>query len=358
MKKVFLVVLISIFTAISVNAADDVLQSVQIEPLNDSYNVVLVADNPVTVKKTVQAPNRIILSLKGIRASKTLNTVYKNVSNVDNVIVEPTGIDGLSIMLQGENASNSTVTFDSMFSSVKVDQKANPKKEIMLNAPINTFTPIYKNDSDNAPSLFGNIDVHYILSGLKKAFSGGKTINLLVMGMFGLIFLLGVKLIRGKDNEISVGLSQGLRERDALYTKDAPRYTPGYKPSAKKPYTTTTSNYGLKAYQESTQSPFMSHHTTSTTGHTLNNMSSPVSSNNRKNMMADSIGAPRRTVSGVAPQRMAQTRPSTNTMTQPKVKAKTIDSVKFLESMSAIYEKSGRPDLADGIRTKLNKISK
>jgi len=357
MKKVFLIVLISLFTAISVNAADDVLQSVQIEPLNDSYNIVLVADNAVTVKKTVQAPNRIILSLKGIRASKTLNTVYKNVSNVDNVIVEPTGLDGLSIMLQGENASNATVTFDSMFSSVKVDQKANPKKEILLNAPINTFTPIYKNDSDNGPSLFGNIDVHYILSGLKKALSGNKTVNLLTLGMFGLIFLLGVKLIKGKDNDISVGLSQGLRERDESYTKNAAKYTPGYKPTTKKPYTTTTSNYGLKAYQESTQSPFLSHHTT-TTGHTLNNMSSPLSSNTRKNMMADSIGTPKRTVSGTVPQRTAQTRPASNTMTQPKAKAKTVDSVKFLESMSAIYEKSGRPDLADGIRTKLNKISK
>src|SRR5574344_2730319 len=105
MKKVFLVLLISLFTAISVNAADNVLQSVQIEPLNDSYNIVLVSDNSVNVKKTIQSPNRIILSLKGIRASKTLNTVYKNVSNVDNVIVEPSGLDGLSIILQGENAS-------------------------------------------------------------------------------------------------------------------------------------------------------------------------------------------------------------------------------------------------------------
>src|SRR5574344_1599163 len=215
MKKVFLVLLISLFTAISANAADNVLQSVQIEPLNDSYNIVLVAVNAVSVKKTIQSPNRIILSLKGIRASKTLNTVYRNVSNIDNVVVEPVGLDGLSIMLQGANASNSAVTFDSMMSGVKVSPKANPKKEIMLNAPMNTYSPIYpQTESADKPALFGNIDGHYILSGLKKAFSGRKTINLFVLGLFGLIFLVGAKLIKGKDNEISVGLSKGLRDRD------------------------------------------------------------------------------------------------------------------------------------------------
>src|SRR5574344_1716546 len=108
MKKVFLVLLISLFTAISANAADNVLQSVQIEPLNDSYNIVLVADNAVEVKKTIQSPNRIIISLKGIRASKTLNTVYRNVANMDNVVVEPAGLDGLSIIDRKSTRLNSS----------------------------------------------------------------------------------------------------------------------------------------------------------------------------------------------------------------------------------------------------------
>src|SRR5574344_1956424 len=242
---------------------------------------------------------------------------------------------GAYIMLQGANASNSAVTFDSMMSGVKVSPKANPKKEIMLNAPMNTYSPIYpQTESSDKPALFGNIDGHYILSGLKKAFSGRKTINLFVLGLFGLIFLVGAKLIKGKDNEISVGLSKGLRDRDLAYTKDAVNFTPGYKPSERKPY--TTSNYGLKAYQSSTQSPYLNHHTAMSDEPLVNRMPKSAPTMQRRSIQ--------------------QTRPST--MTQPKIQPKTVDSVKFLESMSAIYEKSGRPDLANGIRTKLQKMSK
>lgn len=345
MKKVFLVLFISLFTAINVMASDNVLQSVQIEPMGDSFNIVLVADNSVSIKKTIQAPNRIMLSLKGIRASKTLSTIYKNVSNVDNIIVEPFGVDGLNIMFQAENASNASVTFDSLVSSVKVQDRANPKKEILLNAPINTYSPIYKQeDTETKSSLTSNIHLGGLLAYAKNLFSGKTTGTLFTFGFFGLLFLLGAKLIRGKDNEITVGLSQGLRNRDIANTKDVPNLTPGYRNATNKPY--TTMNYGLKAYQNSTQSPYLQHHTSSTTAKKLSSLP-------KRNLMADSVGAPR-TVSSQS----RVTRPQQTTMTQTKVQPKRVDSLKFLESMSEIYEKSGRPDLANGIRTKLTKISK
>ena len=80
MKKLllFLGILVSV---VSVNAEENVLQSIEIVPVKDTYNIVLTADKSVDVKKTVQAPNKITLEMKGIRASKTLNTVYNNVSN-------------------------------------------------------------------------------------------------------------------------------------------------------------------------------------------------------------------------------------------------------------------------------------
>ena len=53
----------------------------------------------------------------------------------------------------------------------------------------------------------------------------------------------------------------------------------------------------------------------------------------------------------------SQSRVQATAMTKPKIQPK-VDSLKFLESMSEIYEKSGRPDLANGIRTKLSKVSK
>lgn len=346
MKKLFLVLFISLFTAMSVMASDNVLQSVQIEPMGDSFNIVLVADSSVSIKKTIQAPNRIMLSLKGIRASKTLSTVYKNVSNVDNIIVEPFGVDGLNIMFQAENASNASVTFDSIVSSVKVQDRANPKKEILLNAPINTYSPIYKQEETETKSSLGsNIHLGSLLGFAKSLFSGKTTGTLFTFGFFGLLFLLGAKLIRGKDNEITVGLSQGLRNRDIANTKDVPSLTPGYRNATNKPY--TTMNYGLKAYQNSTQSPYIHQQNQSATAQRLSSLP-------KRNLMADSVAPQRRSVSSQS--RVA--RPQATTVTQPKIQPKRVDSLKFLESMSEIYEKSGRPDLANGIRTKLTKINK
>ena len=79
-----------------------------------------------------------------------------------------------------------------------------------------------------------------------------------------------------------------------------------------------------------------------------------LSSLPKRNLMADSVAAPRKTVTT----NNRVSRPQQATMTQTKVQPKRVDSLKFLESMSEIYEKSGRPDLANGIRTKLTKISK
>ena len=51
---------------LSVNAADNVLQSIEIVPVKDTYNIVLVADKSVDVKKTVKAPNQVVLEMKDI----------------------------------------------------------------------------------------------------------------------------------------------------------------------------------------------------------------------------------------------------------------------------------------------------
>lgn len=350
MKKVLFIVLVSVFMAMSVMASDNVLQSVQVEPMGDSFNIVLVADNSTSVKKTIQSSNRILLSLKGIRASKTLSTVYKNVSNVDNIIVEPFGVDGLNIIFQAENASNASVTFDSLVSSVKVENRANPKKEILLNAPMNTYSPVYKQTSEEVkPSLVSNVNLSGVVAVLKSLLSGSKTGTLFTFGFFGLLFLMGAKLIRGKDNDIKVGLSQGLRDRDIASTNDVQLHTPGYRNVTSKPY--TSMNYGLKAYQNSTQSPYLKMHTqTSNNGSSLN---ARMASLPKRNLMADSVvgQSQRRPVQSQARQSSA------TMMSKPKIQPK-VDSVKFLESMSEIYEKSGRPDLANGIRTKLSKVNK
>ena len=367
MKKIFLVLFISTFMALSSFASDNLLQTVQIEPLGDSFNIVLVSDSTVPVKRTVQSPNRILLSLKGINASEELSTVYKNVSNVDSVIVEPFGNDGLNIMFQADNASNAKITFDSLVSSVNVTDRANPKTEILLNAPMNTYSPIYKNE-DSTKTSSSVITKSRILSALallKPFASNAKISTLFTMGFFGLIFLLGVKLINGKNSDISVGLSQSLRDRDIANTKLVPNMTGGYKNALNKPH--TSMNYGLKAYQNSTPASY--NQTQRPIGNSAPSIHSKFASMPKRNLMSASIQQPLQETK--MPQRQSVQRTSTSAYTQNTLKTQQpkaaiqssvaksrVDNVKFLESMSQIYEKSGRPDLANGIRTKLSNTLK
>ena len=138
----------------SVFAEDNVLQSIEIVPVKDTYNIVLVADKSVDVKKTVKAPNQITLDLKDIRPSKTLNTVYNNVSNVDTVMVEPQG-NGVSIFFQAENAADTSISFDSLAPVVPVKET----QSIKLNSPVDSYAPIYKEDysKEKTSALFNRL---------------------------------------------------------------------------------------------------------------------------------------------------------------------------------------------------------
>ena len=77
--------------------------------------------------------------MKDIRVSKTLNTIYNNVSNVDTVMVEPQG-NGINIFFQADNAAASTVTFDALVAAAPAVKST---QNIKLNNPIESYAPIY-----------------------------------------------------------------------------------------------------------------------------------------------------------------------------------------------------------------------
>jgi hypothetical protein len=133
-----------ILSMLTVCAEENVLQTIEIVPVKDTYNIVLTADKSVDVKKNVKDSNRITLDMKGIRASKTLNTVYNNVSNVDTVMVEPQG-NGISLFFQAENAEKASVSFDSIAPVVQTKTS----QEVKLNSPIESYAPIYREDLSN-----------------------------------------------------------------------------------------------------------------------------------------------------------------------------------------------------------------
>lgn len=349
MKRVLLFFGI-VLSMLSAMAEDNVLQSIEIEPVKDTYNIVLVSDKAVDVKKSVQAQNKITLTMKDIRASKTLNTVYNNVSNVDTVMVEPAG-NGISIFFQAENASAATVTFDSL-TPAPVAAKTE-SRSLKLNNPIESYAPIYSEDfqTEKTSSLFNKLKSSQAVDTLKDSVDEDTASDVahkcVSFGLVGLLAFAVIRLFKRKEPEMQIGLTQSLNEREVNMYRGMQPSVPQY-PHVEKPFTTV--NYGLNAYQKENRNPYETE---------------PVQFHNPRlrsyvnqapqSTMTQPIGysSAQKTATAIQAQAKKLTTPvNTAPVNQSNPN---IDNLKFLESMTAIYEKSGRHDLARGLKASLTK---
>ena len=352
MKRTLLILGMFI-SLLSASAEENVLQSIEIIPVKDTYNIVLTADKAVDVKKSVKAPNQITLNMKGIRASKTLNTVYNNVSNVDTVMVEPQG-NGISLFFQAENAENASITFDSIAPVIP----AKTTQEVKLNSPIESYAPIYREDlsKEKTSNLFNKLtkksapftdELKEDIDGSAVSDTANKAFSFFLVGM--LAFAV-IRLFKRKEPEMKIGLSQSLNEREIDMYKGPQQIGSAYI-NTEKPFTTV--NYGINAYKKENQNPYEQAPIHSTR---LREYVSPLARQAQAMNMANKMSQynqyqPAQTaVQQAVKKAPAATKTVSETQTNPN-----IDNLKFLESMTAIYEKSGRHDLAQGLKTSLMK---
>ncbi len=333
MKKSFLVV--SIFLSALVAFADEnVLQTIQIEPIRDTYNIVLISDKAVDVKKDVEEENEILLSMKGIRPSEMLNTVYNGTANIDSVIVTPKNNNELEIRVKGDNVERSTVTFDSLTPPVNIQSQA--KQEIVLNKPMKNYEPVFNTDEEEDFTSASISPIGQKLVNLIKNIYSNKTNRGIInLGLLGLILFAAIKLIRVRETEeIKVGLAQSLADREInLYKPMQTPITNNFTSTTEKPYTTV--NYGLNAYRNVNKNPYEARRSSTPA------IKPAASTNVQSKPAATATAVPDINIKPAV----------TSTGRQPN-----IDNVKFLETMSAIYEKSGRHDLAQGIKANLSKV--
>lgn len=350
---------------LTVCAEDNVLQTIEIVPVKDTYNIVLSADKSVDVKKNVKAPNKITLDMKGIRASKTLNTIYNNASNVDTVMVENTS-NGLSIFFQADNAQDASIAFDSIKSVTPA--ASNPKQQVKLSSPIDSYAPIYREDlaKEKTSSLFDKITKKSEAAAPEMEDSANDMSDTLhktfSYGLLGLLAFGVIRLFKRKDPEMKIGLSQGnvnVGENisSAFNTSNifGNNVSAGYNAEQEKPFTSV--NYGLNAYKKENQNPYedepVHFHNPR-----LQNYVSPLLRNQQLALQRQIAQA--RQNAGTATVTMPTPQPikkhTTPVNTAPVNQGNpNIDNLKFLESMTAIYEKSGRHDLAQGLKASLAK---
>lgn len=357
--KVLFLMLMSICVGNKVFASDNVLQAIQVNGTKDSYNIVLKSDDVAELKKTVQAPNKMIINLKGIRASKTINTIYNNTSNVDSVVVEPINDETVKILIQGENVANAEVNFDTLKTPLGVldnsTQQSKPSGEVVLSNPMSSYKPVY---SDNSNEEQTDSSFMAIVAKLLKS---KKVTGLATCFGIALLVFSGLKAIKGNDNEIKVGLSQSLNQNAINQQRELDlyrgglnlggRYTgvnaeissdiPSMAPSSVGLTNMSSANYGVRAYQQGTKSPYLSSEI---------QRPRPAAASAKPSLSSQQAAniALKSAMQATMPKPAAT--PST---TRPKTA--NIDSMKFLESMTKIYEKNGRSDLAQGLKTNMKK---
>jgi len=348
-----------ILSMLTVCAEENVLQSIEIVPVKDTYNIVLTADKSVDIKKSVKDSNKITLDLKGIRASKSLNTIYNNASNVDTVMVENTA-NGVNIFFQADNAQNASITFDTVIPAVTVPTKQTQKQKVTLNSPIESYAPIYREENlqGKTSSLFDRLTkkASNMTPELEDSVSDATdTVNkFFSYGLIGLLAFAVIKLFKRKEPDMKIGLSQNYNEREVEINKGISGLSNGYT-NVEKPFTNI--NYGINAYKKENQNPYEQE---------------PVQFHNPKMQQYISPLLRNQMAQTAIQQQLAQTRRDVATMTAPAVQPvkkhttpvntapvnqgnPNIDNLKFLESMTAIYEKSGRHDLAQGLKASLSK---
>lgn len=378
LKRLFIALMIFTLTTLSANAAqkeDNILNAIQIDALKNTYNITLNTSSEVDVKRTVQSSDNMILTLKNIKPAKSLNTIYKNAAEVDSIMVEPVGDSNLNVIIKAKNISNSAINVEPEEAVETVSTKSvitpsralnktkkSNKESITLAAPVDSYTPVYKVDEDEIIDEEQNFILTGLLAKIKNVLSQDKISNMITTGLIGVILFCGVKLFKREDQETAIGLAQSLKEKETNLYQDLAmrnnvagpmsldnslRYGLHQEQPVQKPSVNLNAGYGLRAYKSSTRNPYMS----ADNAMLQKTVSQPTSA--QKNQPKMQMTQPR-AMSTVGSRvnnsqmKLNINRPVQNMNTTPT--ASNIDSMKFLESMTKIYEKNGRSDLAQGLK--------
>ena len=397
--------IIGAITAVSISAAFSflpayayegaILSEVKINPLDgNSYQIILKTDKNVSVERNITGNDDLVLDMKNTKPAKFNNTVYNNTSSVDHVIVQPVSDNQLRIFLQGTNISSSKISIDTTKTSLNLsdtnapvpltesdtnsnitspEQIVEPAVDntaqehantpvmdtIVVNRPLNSFKPVatYDNGDEEAVEEEGSS-----LSSLQSAMLSGTSLKnifntknldwLIRLSVIALVIFGVISLFKSGRKKVKIDLSSGGINKDldlinTLHNRKGLLNTGLTGTSrnniASKPGYNSFSNYGIKEYQNS-QIP--KYNTRSSISPMKTETKFSKMSPKRNDLLTKSPRKPE------LARPLNQSRIKSNDM----LKAQTsIDSMKFLESMAQIYEKSGRTDLSQGLQNNLLK---
>lgn len=369
MKSKFLVLASTLLICSSAFAAEVNLSEIEFSTANKGYNIVLKTDKNTSFKKTIQNSDRLVIELKNTMTSDDFSTIYNDVSDINNVTVTPVGRDDLRIQIQGHNINNSFINIDTSADSPVVQQNFN-ENQINLNMPIENYKPVYNEIDNEEDEIEEEGLMSETLSKLnplatlqKHQTSSNKMPNkkndykwLTYLGLAIIMFSAAKNLFKPTQS-VQIGLSQNIKDREkeiAEKLNNSVKETLSLRSKIAQNTSAPSINYGLKSYQNSQKNPYEN---VAPAIKTIRKTDSPIQpATLPKTSTLTSTTRPKPITNSLASKKDPITRP-VSLATSSYRESSSVDSKKFLEAMTKIYEKNGRTDLAQGLKNNINKAN-
>lgn len=370
-KKIVLAISFALLTTTAALAQESLITSVTVSKpaeLGGAYQLTVNSDKPSNYKVKVDSQDSIYFDLKNATTVENVDTLYENAPGIDGVIVQQLDNNRVRIYVNGENTAATQIAFKtSQQTGTNLSNKVTinpPIRQYRSTADMNNIQEEDMNWDDNSfngehllasfGGLFGErSDLTFAICFIlliactvltKKMFAKIKMDEEPLIGLTSTasknfednieeeklnyqtpIVQKNVAMsAKNRHMEARAKLNEALKYASNTYQRkklsNASQYAPkrnlvyenyakgAYETSQKNPYTTNTKpNYGM--YQKRVQK---------------------------------------------APVKAASTMTKPKSYENLKPKAQNGENIKFLESVTKIYEQNGRKDLAQGLRTSIN----
>lgn len=389
--KKFLIAFALILLTSPVLAEENIISQVAISKAKDnshSYELTIDSTQIVQYKSRIDEDGNVYFDLKNSTLAPDMGTIYDDVSNIDNVTVKQLDKNRVRIYVSGQDAKNTDLTFiNSLFDTTE------PSKKVTINRPIKDYKSTslnndleYQNDIQEWNDNSFNIS-HLSATLLNELKTGPMGKILIVLSLFAFLLILAKNLASklSQDREPLIGLNNNINHQMGslnVQTKNQPKmpqedglatvskrnealkqaqmelarahekyqqYIQNKYQNTKKPKTADVDllrkSIALNQYQKSTQNPYKNQEVIK-----LNELRNETSAQNRNYQIP-----PRPKTQ----QKQAFTSPyirrETNLVNSSLNNNQPKQNMKFLESVTKIYERSGRSDLADELKNSISK---
>ena len=109
-SKCFLFMFVFLFSSLSSFAAANSISGINVEQIaGEGYKILLKLYKNTPIKKTVDSQGNLLLVLNSTLPSDSMEIVYDNAVDLNNIIVQKKNADNTLILIQGKNIENSKI---------------------------------------------------------------------------------------------------------------------------------------------------------------------------------------------------------------------------------------------------------